>query len=60
MGSAMGGNGDLQAPHLPVSAMCLAGIRFGFPQEGQFRTMGISVSPLTDAAEDIFVAIESI
>lgn len=42
MGSAIGGKADLQAPHLPVSAICFAGIRFGFPQDGQFRTMDIA------------------
>jgi len=40
-GSAAGGRGDLQAPHLPVSERCLAGMRFGFPQEGQFWMMGM-------------------
>jgi hypothetical protein len=34
----------LQAPHLPVSARCFAGIRFGFPQDGQFRMMAIANS----------------
>jgi hypothetical protein len=27
-GSARGGSGDLQAPHLPVSLRCFAGMRF--------------------------------
>ncbi len=34
----------LQAPHLPVSARCFAGIRFGFPQDGQFRVMAMERS----------------
>jgi hypothetical protein len=44
MGSAIAGSGVLQAPHLPVSARCFAGIRFGFPQDGQFRMMAIANS----------------
>lgn len=44
IGSAIAGNGVLQAPHLPVSARCLAGIRFGFPQDGQFRMMAMAKS----------------
>jgi hypothetical protein len=43
-GSAIGDSGVLQAPHLPVSARCLPGIRFGFPQDGQFRMMGMAKS----------------
>jgi hypothetical protein len=38
----MGGNAFLQAPHLPVSATCRAGIRFCFPHEGQLRMMGMT------------------
>jgi hypothetical protein len=44
MGSAIAGSVVLQAPHLPVSARCFAGIRFGFPQDGQFRMMAIANS----------------
>jgi hypothetical protein len=44
MGSAIAGKGILQAPHLPLSARCLAGIRFGFPQVGQFRMMAMAKS----------------
>jgi hypothetical protein len=43
-GSAMGGSGDLQAPQRPVSERCFAGIRFGFPQDGQFRMMAMAMS----------------
>src|SRR5439155_615522 len=35
MGSAIGGNSVLQAPHRPVSARCFAGMRLFFPQEGR-------------------------
>src|SRR6202012_5326256 len=41
-GAATGDSGALQAPHRPVSARCLPGIRFGFPQDGQFRMMGMA------------------
>src|ERR1700757_747067 len=37
MGSPIAGNSALHAPHFPTSARCLAGIRLGLPQEGQFR-----------------------
>ena len=37
MGSAIAGSVALHAPHLPMSARCFAGIRFDFPQDGQFR-----------------------
>jgi len=37
-GSFAGGSGDLQAPQRPVSARCLAGIRFLRPQTLQVRT----------------------
>jgi hypothetical protein len=37
----MGGSAVLQAPHLPVAARCLAGIRFGLPQDGQFRVIAM-------------------
>src|SRR5580698_3334106 len=57
MGSAMGGNGDLQAPHLPVSAMCLAGIRFGFPQDGQLLTIGITNSSLSKMRQRAFSSL---
>src|SRR3954454_4367039 len=40
-GSAIGGSGALHEPHFPVSAMCFAGIRFGLPQDGQFRIMAV-------------------
>jgi hypothetical protein len=43
-GSAIGGSVVLQAPHLPVSAKCLAGIRFGLPQDGQFRVIAMEKS----------------
>src|SRR5215471_3957572 len=43
-GSAIGGRGDLHAPHLPVSAMWFDGTRFGFPQDGQFRTIAMDCS----------------
>jgi hypothetical protein len=46
MGSAIAGSGDLHAPHLPVSAICFAGTRFGFPHDGQFRTIAIEGSLL--------------
>jgi hypothetical protein len=42
MGSAIAGSGALQAPQRPTSARCLAGIRFGFPQAGQFLTFAIA------------------
>ena len=42
VGSATGASGDLQAPHFPVSARCLAGTRLGFPQDAQFRMMAMS------------------
>ncbi len=45
-GSAIGGSVVLQAPHLPVSARCFAGIRFGFPQDGQFRVMAMERSSI--------------
>jgi quinol monooxygenase YgiN len=41
MGSAIAGSAALQAPHLPMSGRCFAGIRFGFPQDGQFRIMAM-------------------
>jgi hypothetical protein len=41
-GSAIAGSGALQAPHLPASARRRAGIRFGFPQDGQFRRMAMA------------------
>src|SRR5580698_3433010 len=44
MGSAMAGNGDLQAPQRPASARCLDGIRFCLPQDGQFLITGITGS----------------
>src|SRR5580658_8812757 len=44
MGSAIAGSGVLQAPHLPLSARCFAGIRFGFPQDEQFRRMAMAKS----------------
>jgi hypothetical protein len=44
MGSAIAGSGVLQAPHFPVSARCFAGIRFGFPQDGQFRIVAMANS----------------
>jgi hypothetical protein len=40
----MAGSAALQAPHLPVSAMCFAGIRFCIPHAGQRRMMAISIS----------------
>jgi hypothetical protein len=51
MGSANGGNAVLHAPHLPTSARCLAGIRFGFPQDGQFRTTGMAAKVYRDPTE---------
>ena len=42
-GSSTGGDGDLHAPHRPVSARCFAGIRFFRPQLLQVRTRGIPV-----------------
>jgi hypothetical protein len=44
MGSAIAGRVALQAPHLPISERCLAGIRFGFPQDEQFRIMAMAGS----------------
>jgi hypothetical protein len=44
MGSAIGGKGVLQAPHLPVSERCCAGIRFGFPQDEQFLMIAMAKS----------------
>jgi hypothetical protein len=46
MGSAIAGKGVLQTPHLPVSARCFAGIRFGFPQDAQFRMMAMAKSSI--------------
>jgi len=43
MGSVIGGSGFLHAPHRPVSARRAAGMRFGFPQEEQFRMIGMAV-----------------
>lgn len=43
-GSAIGGSAVLQAPHLPVSAKCLAGIRFGLAHDGQFRVIAMEKS----------------
>ena len=37
MGSAVAASVALHAPHFPTSARCFAGIRFDFPQDGQFR-----------------------
>jgi hypothetical protein len=34
----------LHAPHRPTSARCFAGIRFGLPQDGQFRTTDMTIS----------------
>ncbi len=48
MGSAIAGNAALQAPHLPISDRCFAGIRFGFPQDWQFRMMAM-VCPLINS-----------
>jgi hypothetical protein len=59
MGSAIGGKETLHAPHRPVSATCFAGIRFGFPQDGQFRMIGIADPLSKDAAQTAFVANES-
>jgi hypothetical protein len=56
----MGGKAALQAPHRPVSARCLAGMRFGLAQEGQLRTMGIFSLFVEDAAESRFVATGSL
>jgi len=44
MGSANAGSAALQAPHLPVSARCFAGIRFAFPHDGQFRITAMTIS----------------
>jgi hypothetical protein len=41
MGSVIAGSAALQAPHLPMSRRCFAGIRFGFPQDRQFRIMAM-------------------
>jgi hypothetical protein len=43
MGSPTAGNSALQAPHLPTSARCLAGMRLDLPQEGQFRIRGMGL-----------------
>jgi hypothetical protein len=45
MGSAMGGNGALQAPQRPVLARYLAGTRFFCPQLAQTRMTGKSALP---------------
>jgi hypothetical protein len=58
MGSDIGGKETLHAPHRPVSATCFAGIRFGFPQDGQFRMMDIAEPPFVDAVQVTFVATE--
>ncbi len=53
IGSPIAGSAALQAPHLPVSARCLAGIRFGFPQDGHFRIIGIGAGPFVGAGAAI-------
>jgi hypothetical protein len=40
IGSPIAGNSALQAPHLPTSERCLAGMRLDLPQEEQFRISG--------------------
>jgi hypothetical protein len=42
----MAGKGVLHAPHFPVSERCFAGIRFVFPQDGQFRMTGMANSSI--------------
>src|SRR5579863_10500730 len=42
MGSATAGSCALHAPQRPMSARCLAGIRFGLPQDAQFRTTAMA------------------
>jgi hypothetical protein len=59
MGSAIADSGDLQAPHLPVSARCFAGIRFGFPHDGQFRMMAMA-KVLIEAPRQQYFAREAI
>src|ERR1700722_19627692 len=56
IGSDIGGKATLHAPHRPVSATCFAGIRFGFPQDGQFRIIGIADPSFVDAVQATFVA----
>src|ERR1035438_7745938 len=46
MGSADAGSAVLQAPHLPASARCFAGIRFAFPHDGQFRITAMTISSI--------------
>src|SRR6202034_3650716 len=48
-GVAIGDSGALQAPHRPVSARCLPGIRLGFPQDAQLRMMAIVKCSLSAA-----------
>jgi len=43
IGSPIAGNSALQAPHLPTSERCLAGMRLDLPQEGQFRISGMDL-----------------
>ena len=40
---ATAGSSALQAPHLPTSERCLAGMRFGLPQDEQFRMTGMGL-----------------
>lgn len=42
-GSATGGRGALHAPHLPVSARCFAGTRFGFLHAGHSLTTAMAL-----------------
>src|SRR5215468_4212560 len=43
MGSPIAGNCTLQAPHLPTSERCLAGMRLDLPQEEQFQISGMDL-----------------
>src|SRR3954463_11866827 len=43
IGSPVAGNSALQAPHLPTSERCLAGMRFDLPQDVQFRISGMDL-----------------